>query len=205
MKKAIGLIVLSGLASSAFAQTGSLSITSSVATLDSTTTTSFTLSVWGDADFGTHIAGGGFTLSAAGGAGIVTDMVASVPPWAALGFQDNGHSGDGNHDGVIFGQLIFPPFINPDPASSLAGGPVLLASFAVTIAANSAGTIDWSTAGGLGDFVLEIFTDDGGDGSFTRLTGADISFGTTSVGNTPAPSAIALLGFGGLAAGRRRR
>ena len=107
MKNALALIAVAGIASAATAQNGSLSITSSAMTVDSTTTTSFTLSAWGDADFGTAIAGGGFSLSAVGGAGIVTDMVASPADWAALGFEDQGHAGDGNYTGMIFGQLIF--------------------------------------------------------------------------------------------------
>ncbi len=172
-------------------------------TVDSTTTTSFTLSVYADADFGTAIAGGGFSLSAVGGAGIVTDMVGSTPDWAALGFQDNGHAGDGNYNGLIFGQLIFPPFIPAAPESMLGSGPVLVGTFAVTIAADSAGVVDWSTGGGVGPFVLEVFTDDGGSGVMTQLT--DLDFGGVSVNVVPAPSAMALLGLGGLVAGRRRR
>jgi len=204
MKSTLALVAVAGLASAAAAQTGSLSITSSAATVDTTgAAATFTLSVWGDADFGTHISGGGFAMNAVGGAGVVTDMVASSAAWGALGFQDNGHTGDGNHAGMIFGQLIFPPFIPADPASALGAGPVLLGSFAVTVAANSAGTVDWTTAGGVGDFILEIFTDDGAAGSFTQLTA--VTHGAASVNVVPAPSAMALLGLGGLVAGRRRR
>ncbi len=203
MKSTLTLVAVAGLASAATAQTGSLSITSSAMTVDSTTTTSFTLSVYADADFGTAIAGGGFSLSAVGGAGIVTDMVGSTPDWAALGFQDNGHAGDGNYNGLIFGQLIFPPFIPAAPESMLGSGPVLVGTFAVTIAADSAGVVDWSTGGGVGPFVLEVFTDDGGSGVMTQLT--DLDFGGVSVNVVPAPSAMALLGLGGLVAGRRRR
>ena len=203
MKNALALIAVAGIASAATAQNGSLSMTSSAMTVDSTTTTSFTLSVYADADFGSAIAGGGFSLSAVGGAGIVTDMVGSTPDWAALGFQDNGHAGDGNYNGLIFGQLIFPPFIPAAPESMLGNGPVLIGTFAVTIAADSAGVIDWSTGGGVGPFVLEVFTDDGGAGTMTQLT--DLDFGGVSVNVVPAPSAMALLGLGGLVAGRRRR
>jgi len=203
MKNALALIAVAGIASAASAQSGSLSITSSAATVDSTTTTSFTLSVWGDADFGTHISGGGFAMNAVGGAGVVTGMTAASTAWGALGFEDLGYAADGNHNGMIFGQLIFPPFIPADPASALGAGPVLLGTFAVSIAANSAGTVDWSTAGGVGDFILEIFTDDGAAGSFTQL--AQVAQGSTSVNVVPAPSAMALLGLGGLVAGRRRR
>ncbi len=204
MKSTLALVAVAGLASVAAAQSGSLSITSSAATVDTTgAAATFTLSVWGDADFGTAIAGGAFSLSAAGGAGIISDMSGAAADWAALGFQDNGHAGDGNYNGLIFGQLIFPPFIPAAPESMLGNGAVLLATFSVTAAADSSGTVDWSTGGGVGDFILEIFTDDGGSGSFTQLTSVD--FGGASVRVVPAPSAMALLGLGGLVAGRRRR
>ncbi len=202
MKNALALIAVAGIASAATAQTGSLSITSSAATIDSTATTSFTLSVWGDADFGTAVAGGQFALSANGGAGIVTDMSGAAAAWGALGEEDQGHGGDGNYNGLIFGQLIFPPFINPDAASMLTGS-VLLGTVTVSIEANSAGVIDWSTAAGDGAFILEVFTDNGAEGEFTQLTSVD--HGTARVSVVPAPSAMALLGLGGIAAGRRRR
>jgi len=205
MKNTLVLVAAAGLASVAAAQSGSLSLLSSAATIDNSgSPATFTLSVWGDADFGTAIAGGGFSLNAVGGDALVTDMVASAASWGALGFQDNGHTGGGK-TGMIFGQLIFPPFIPADPASMLGAGPVRLGSFVVTIAADTYGVIDWST-GALGDnFVMEIFTDDGGAGTFTQLTAADIDLGGITVIIYPAPSSVALLGFGGLFAGRRRR
>lgn len=202
MKNTLALIAVAGIATVASAQSGSLSMTSSAASVDTSgAAATFTLSVWGDADFGTHIGGGGFALSATGGAGIVTSMAASVPAWGALGFEDNGAAGDGNYNAVIFGQLIFPPIIAPSADSALGNGAVLLATFSVTAAADSTGTIDWSTADAGGDFVLEIY--DEADASFTRLTSVD--FGGVSVNVVPAPSAMALLGLGGLVAGRRRR
>ncbi len=206
MRNTAILLAAAGLASAAGAQTGSLSLSVSGGTVDTTGgAATFTLAVWGDAGFGDAIAGGGFSLSAVGGAGIVTDMTTSVPDWAALGFQDNGHGGDGNYNGVIFGQLIFPPFIPAAAESMLGNGPVLVASFSVTVAADSAGVIDWSIGGGVGPFIMEIYTDDGASGSFTQLTEADITFGGASIMIFPAPSSVALLGLGGLVAGRRRR
>lgn len=202
MKKTITLIAFAGIAAAAQAQSGSLSIVPSVNTLGTTGASgTMTLSIYGDADFGTAISGGGFGISAVGGSSI-TDMTASTPLWGELGFQDLGHAGDGNHNGLIFGQLIFPPFITPFPASLLGNGPVLLGWFQITFEANTWQTIDFTTTGGIGDFTLEIF--DEATGGFTQLTG-DISHGSASVVVTPAPSALALLGLGGLAAGRRRR
>ncbi|PCI10802.1 hypothetical protein COB72_02505 [bacterium] len=204
MKNTVTLIAFAGIASIATAQSGSFSIVPSALTVDSSGGAStITLAVYGDADFGTAISGGGFSLTANGGAGIVSGMTAAVAPWGALGFMDLGDAGDGNYNGMIFGQLIFPPFIPAAADSMLANGAVLLGNFTVTIAADSAGVIDWSTAGGVGDFDMEIFTDDGAAGAFTQLSG--VSAGSASVTVVPAPSALALLGLGGIAAGRRRR
>jgi len=203
MKTTLGLIAVAGLASAAAAGGASLSIVASAATVDTTgASATVTLAVYGDA-VGTAIAGGEFALTASGGAGLVSDMTGAAAAWGALGGQDNGHAGDGNYNGLIFGQLIFPPFINPAAESMLGNGPVLLGNITVTIAADTSGVIDWSTAAGAGDFILEVFTDDGAAGIFEQLTA--VSHGSASVNVVPAPSAMALLGLGGLVAGRRRR
>jgi len=202
MKNAIALIAVAGIATVASAGGANLSIVASASTIDSTVSTSFTLAVYGDAT-GTAVAGGEFALTASGGAGIVTDMTGAAAAWGALGQEDLGHAGDGNYNGLIFGQLIFPPFINPAAESMLGNGSVLLGNITVTIAADSAGVIDWSTAAGAGDFILEVFTDDGAAGVFEQLT--DVAHGSARVNVVPAPSALAMLGLGGLVAGRRRR
>jgi MYXO-CTERM domain-containing protein len=204
MKNTLTLIAVAGLASVASAGSApSLSIVPSATSIDSTAVTSFTLSVYGDSEFGTAISGGAFSMSATGGE-IVTDMVGAAAAWGALGEMDLGHGGNGNYNGLVFGQLIFPPFIPAAEDSLLGANPVLLGVITVNIEANSAGVIDWTTgASDAGDFVLEIFTDDGGEGSFQQFT--DVSHGSASVTVTPAPSALALLGLGGIAAGRRRR
>jgi len=203
MKNTLVLVAVAGLASVAAAQSGSLSMTASGVNIDVDSIASFTLSVWGEANFGTHIAGGGFGLSAVGADGFVTNMTASVPAWGVLGFQDNGHTGGGNYAGVIFGQLIFPPVIAPSAESALGNGPVQIASFSVSVFVNGPRIIDWSVTDIGGDFILEVF--DESDSSFTQLTAADIDLGGITVIIFPAPSSVALLGFGGLFAGRRRR
>ncbi len=213
MKNAIALAAVAGIATAAAAQSGSLSIVASSNTIDSTLTTSFTLSVYGDASVGTHITGAAFNMVASGG-GMVTNMVADagVATWGGLGFEDQGHTGGGN-TGLVMGQIVFLPFIQPDAASALGNGPVLLGTFAVTIAADSVGVIDWSTAGGIGTFALEVIdvnSNPGGSppGTYSPLGGAGDSafdFGGVSVNIVPAPSAMAVLGLGGLVAGRRRR
>jgi len=200
MKNAIVMTAVAGIASAAAAQSGSFSIVPSVSTIDSSVSTNFTLSVYGDADFGTHIAGGEFALSATGGS-MVNGMTGATAAWGALGLNDRGHTGGGNHAGLVFGQLIFPPFIDPDAASALPG-PVLLGIISVSIDANSTGVINWTTAAGQGTFELEIY--DSSNESFTQLVGVGAGNATVNV-VVPAPSALALLGLGGLVAGRRRR
>ncbi|MBO6513858.1 MAG: PEP-CTERM sorting domain-containing protein [Phycisphaerales bacterium] len=202
MKNAIALAAVAGIASAAAAQTATLNIVASQSVVDSTATTQITLSVYGSADFGTHIAGGAFSLSAAGGAGVVGGMAASAADWGAFGQNDRGDAGDGNHTGLVFGQLIAPPFFPPSEDSNFTGGEVLLGSFVVDIIADSAGIVDWTVgADPIGAFVLEIF--DEADGSLTQVTAA--SYGSARVEVVPAPSAMALLGLGGIVAGRRRR
>lgn len=202
MKNTIALIALAGIASAASAQVGSFSIVPSAATVDSTgAAVTITLAVYGDADFGTAISGGGFGLSANGGAGLVSSMSAEGTAWGALGHMDLGDGSDGNYNGLIFGQFIFPPALPAHADSLLGSGPVLIGTMTVNIAADTSGVIEWSTVDSVGDFALEIF--DGADGSYTQLMTASV--GTASVTVTPAPSALALLGLGGIAAGRRRR
>jgi len=203
MKNAIALAAVAGIASAAAAQTATLNIVASQSVVNSQTTNMITLSVYGSADFGTHISGGGFSLSAAGGAGVVGAMAGAPEAWGAIGLNDLGDAGDGNYTGLVFGQLIFPPLFPPAPESDFSNGEVLVATFTVEILAGSSGMIDWSTAiaPAGGGVVLQIF--DNGDGSLTDVTAAN--FGGASVEVVPAPSAMALLGLGGLVAGRRRR
>jgi len=202
MKNTIVLAAVAGIASAAAAQSGSLSIVPSVSTIDSTVSTSFTLSVYANADFGTHVFGGGFNMANAGGAGIVSDMNFAVETWAAFGANDFGHAGDGNHDGIRYGQFFIPGLTPPLAESALVDGQLLIGVFTVDIAANSAGIIDWSTLNNPGSTsLLEIF--DNGDNSTTQLQGEQGSARVTVV--VPAPSSMALLGLGGLVAGRRRR
>ncbi len=204
MKNAIALAAVAGIASAAAAQTATLNIVASQSVVNSQTTSSITLSVFASADFGTHIVGGGFALDATGGAGVVGAMAATPVAWGAGAANDRGDGGDGNYIGLVFGQTVFPDFgFPPNPASDFTGGEVLVATFSVEILAGSSGVVDWSTAvDALSQFTLQIF--DGGDNSST--VPASFNFGSTGAVNVvPAPSAMALLGLGGLVAGRRRR
>lgn len=206
MKSCVLLAAFAGIASGALGQSASLSIVASQTVVDSTVTTSITLAVYGDADAGTHITGAWFGLSATGGEGVVDDMaLASVASWGELGEADFGHAGDGNYNGVSMGQVVFPPFLPPDPASALGSGPVLLANLRVTIAEGSLGLIDWSLVGSSNyHVVLETFASHPAhEGNYWQFVSPE--FGNVSVNVVPSPSVLGLLGLGGLVAGRRRR
>lgn len=222
MRNVVLLTAMAGLASVAAAQSGSLmsthaalpqvgagvnsgsfSIVASTATVDWTVDGNFTIDLYGDANFGTHIAGGTVSIGATQSPGFVQGMSGASVAWAAGGETDHGYDGNGGYAGLVFGQIIIPDFnLNPDPDSALANGPVLLASFQVQIT-SGVGQVDWTTAAFGDNFGLEIYDEDSGE--FTRLFDGDMNYGSASVQVVPAPSSLALLGLGGLVAGRRRR
>lgn len=200
--KSVVYVAFAGLASTAAAQSASLDIIATPEFVDGFIT-SFTLSVYGEADFGTHIAGGEFAVSYSGdSASSLTSMDASAADWGLFGENDRGYAGAGNHNGLVFGQLIAPPFFPPSEESRFtAGNPALLGTIVVSIDSNFGGFSRFDLVMGQGDFVLEIF--DEADGSLTQLS-SEVSFGSAVV-SIPSPASTALLGLGGLVAGRRRR
>jgi len=202
MRNAVVLMTMAGIASAAGAQTASLSIVASHATWDSTVTSTITLSVYASADFGTHIVGGGFSLSAVGGESVI-GMDAAAASWGALGENDRGYAGDGNYTGLVFGQLVFPPLFPPNAASDFTGGEVFVASVVVELSQVQFGGVEWTLGADPlgGGVVLQVF--DAADNSTTDVTVAN--FGSAAIFVVPSPSVLAVLGLGGLVAGRRRR
>ncbi len=205
MKNAITLAAVAGIASAAAAQTATLNIVASQSSVTPGITSAITLSVYASADFGTHIVGGGFALDAVGGAGDIGAMTATPVSWGAAASNDRGDGGDGNYIGLVFGQTVFPDFgFPPNPASDFTGGEVLVATFSVEVLAGASGVVDWTIAvDSLSQFTMQIFDSVSGDSTVA----SSVNFGTVRVGFPiiPAPSSMALLGLGGLVAGRRRR
>lgn len=197
----VALAMVCGLASAAAAQSGSFSILPSVSTINIFGSSSFTLAVFASADFGTNIAGGEFGISATGATNNISGMTGVAEAWGGLGELDRGYDGDGGHNGLVFGQLIFPPFVPPSAESALGNGAVLVATMTVSVEPDFCGFVTFTTINGQGPFALEVF--DSADNSFTQLT--DVGAGTATVGLLPAPSSLGLLGIAGLVAGRRRR
>ena len=93
--------------------------------------------------------------------------------------------------GIIAGQLHFPPLFFANTAN-----PILIWSGEWSTGNLTARTVDLST-------LSTKLTNYLPSGSSQNLTGWDEAKGTIEV--VPAPSALALLGLGGLVAGRRRR
>ena len=206
MKKTVIMAAVAGLASGAAAQTASLSIVASQATVDTTLTTSFTLSVYAESSIGTHVTGAAFNINGFG-SNMINSMTASSAAWGGLGFEDLGHDGNGS-SGMIMGQITFLPFIPPNAASALGNGPVYIGSFVVELAVDTYVDYEWTLGGGIGTFALEVIDvyanpTANPPGVITQIT--DVEFGSFAIRTVPAPSSLALLGFGGLVAGRRRR
>jgi len=195
MKSTIALVAIAGFAAAASAQNFSLSIN---APTEVTEGAVFTIDVIGDADTGTHMLGGGFSLTS--GSGLIADMAWTPAEWSAFN-TDNGYAGNGDHAGVIFGQLLIfgiPGFDVPGEGSDLG---MSIGSFQVTLGAGS-GVIDFALNAGE-PFTLQSY--DVNDGAVASSADGQLALNGARVTVTPAPSALALLGLGGLAAGRRRR
>ena len=196
MKKSIALIAVAGFAYSASAQDFSLSITAPSTIAEGSV---FTIDVIGDASVGTHMLGGGFSLLSTG-AMPIDNIVWTPADWSAFN-TDGGHTGNGNYDEVIFGQLVIPdiPGFDVPAAGSELGqrigsfqvtlGPVGFSSVHLTLVASD-------------PFALQVI--DINTGETWQNTDGNLVLGEY-IFNYPTPSTLALLGFGGLAAGRRRR
>ncbi len=200
MKSTLALVALAGLASAAAAQDFTLSITGAPMDIDTTAgDVTFTVDIMGDASVGTHFLGGSYYLNS--DSAFVTDMQWTNPSWSSFP-TDGGYAGNGNYNQVIFGQLVIPnvpPFDVPAPGSELGGS---LGTFQITVAGGSFGTLDLSLDSA-SPFTLEVVDINTGE-TFQSVNG-NLFLNGASVNLVPAPSAMALLGLGGLVAGRRRR
>ena len=120
--------------------------------------------------------------------------------WSAFN-TDSGYAGNGDHAGVIFGQLLIfgiPGFDMPADGSDLG---MSIGSFQITLGAGT-GDINFEFAAG-SPFTLQSYNE--ADGATASSADGSLTLNGATVTVTPAPSALALLGLGGLAAGRRRR
>ncbi len=205
MKNTIALIALAGIASAATAGGETFSLTmDTVASVDATDAVTITVDVIGDSSFGTHLLGGEFGLSS-GSNSMITDIRWTNAEWSTAN-GDGGYDGAGNNGTIVFGQLVVLTDLFdflPGAGSELGGS---IGSFQIDIAAGSSGTLDLSflTTDRFALKTVDVDTVNRTTASMDSNSGI-LSLNGASVEVTPAPSALALLGLGGIAAGRRRR
>ena len=202
MKTSIALVAVAGFAAAASAQNFSLSIAGAPATVDTTAgAVTITIDIIGNSDFGTHMLGGSFAVNGSGtGSALVSSMSWAAASWSAFN-TDGGNAGGGSYNAVIFGQLVIPgvpPFDVPAAGSELGNA---IGSFQIVIAQGT-GILDLSLEG-QSPFSLEVL--DLAGGTTANSTNGQLTLNGASINIIPAPSAMALLGLGGLVAGRRRR
>lgn len=195
MKVVILAAAIAGLASNASAQNFSLSLVPSATS--PAPSSSFTISVFGDADVGTHLLGGAFSIESNGEC--VQSMQWTPAAWSAFN-TDGGYAGSGDYNTVIFGQLVIPGIFPPAPGSENGS---LIGSFLVQL---DPGIGDFSITFNLvagSPFTLETVNAVTGD-TYQSSSG-NLTLGSATVSVIPAPGVLSLLGLSGLAASRRRR
>jgi hypothetical protein len=199
MKKSCIVLAFAGLATLASAQDFSLSIVGpSVGITDFAT---FTVEVYGDASLGTHMLGGSFAIEATLTEFEVLNMTWLPASWSSFN-TDGGYAGAGNYNQVIFGQLVIPgvpPFDQPAPGSELGG---LIGSLQIDVGQLGFWGIELQL---IAQDPFSLQTIDINTGETFKSSSGNITLGSFSAYFIPAPASLALLGLGGLAAGRRRR
>jgi len=195
IRTAAVVISLAGLASSAFAQNFELSIVLSSETADTSGGSAVvTATVYGDADVGTHMLGGSFSLVS--NSQMVQGMTWTPASWSAFN-TDNGYAGNGNYNEIIFGQLVIPGIFPPALGSELGGE---IGTFEITL--TGLGQANFQLVAG-SPFTLE--TVDGITGSTAIDTNGTLSLGSASIGILPAPGGLSIFALGGFCFSRRRR
>ncbi|MHA7812297.1 MAG: hypothetical protein ACX94C_02730 [Phycisphaerales bacterium] len=195
--KQIILAAVAGCATAAVAQNFSLTFVPSVTSVGLGTAT-FTATVYGDADTGSHLLGGAFSVQASGATQFVQDMTWNPASWSQFD-TDNGYAGQGNYNQVVFGQLVIPGIFPPAPGSELGSA---IGTFEFTIASGySNQIIEFELVAG-SPFTLE--TVDSVSGDTFQSSNGNLTLGAFRIG-LPTPGTASLLAFGGLMATRRRR
>jgi len=180
-----------------------------------------TLSVFVDSDYSrprfdvTHVVMAQYSLNAIGENSTVVDVsMIEGPGWEQDddNLVDAGYDGNGGHAGFAMRQVYFLPFILPDDLSSFEDGPVFLAKYEITLSEPI--TTETELGWEFGEYIeygnypytLSLFditaNPNAIPGQEEFVSASDIEFGSFYI---PSPSGLAILGLGGLFAGRRRR
>lgn len=198
MNRVVTAAAIAGCASIAAAQNFSLSLVPSVQTVDTSGGPAiFTVSVYGDADYGTHLLGGAFSLQS--DSACIVDMSWDNAAWSVFN-TDGGYAGNGNYNQVVFGQLVIPGIFPPAPGSELGS---VIGTFVVTVDGGTGGQLDMQLVAG-SPFTLE--TVDAVTGNTFQSSSGTLSLGSATVYTCiPTPGACSALMIAGLATSRRRR
>jgi len=193
--KSIALMAVAGLTTVASAQSLSvnLSFDATAIAIGETATATLSASFTGQPD-GAYLSSVNIDLIA-NGAFVSAGNVGAVA-WnnAGLGFDGQGVASGADVLGVNASQFSLIPPVT-------AGSPIAIMSFTVTGTAEGSLTYSSSTADG----APFSFSVTGGAFSDQPVSYDDSALSSGTLRVTPAPSAMALLGLGGLVAGRRRR
>ena len=157
---------------------------------------SFSLSVYGNADVGTHLLGGAFSLNSENA--VIDSITWNPAAWSQFN-TDGGYAGNGNYNQVIFGQLVIPGIFPPAPNSELGS---LIGAFQVNTVAGGVGYVDFHLIAG-SPFTLESVDSITGH-TFQSSTG-DLTLGSTSVLVYPTPGVLSGFAVCALVRTRRRR
>lgn len=193
--KSIALMAVAGLASVATAQTLDVTLSfdaTSIAVGESTTAT-LTASFSGH-PAGAYLSSVNVNLIASGAFADASNVAAIAWNNVALGFDGQGTASGADVLGVSGAQFSLIPPVT-------AGSPIVITTFTVT--GTAAGELSYSIT--TADGAPAPFTVTGGFFSDPAIQFQADAFSSSSLTVTPAPSAMALLGLGGLVAGRRRR
>jgi len=196
MKKSCSIILLSmsGFATAASAQNFSLTLVPSAQTIDTSAgAVTITMSVIGDADIGTHMLGGAFSMVS--NSPYVQDMTWAPASWSQFN-TDGGYAGNGNYNEVVYGQLLNGGPFSPKPDSAL-GMPIGM--FEITM--SGIGEVQFDLVEGT-PYTLQ--TVDANIGTLHNNTDGTLSLGSASINLVPTPGALSMLGLSGLLVSRRR-
>lgn len=200
MKNAVCILAVAGLVGAAGAQEFSLSIVGAPSSIDNSGgSVTVTMDIIGNADVGTHMLGGSFAFVS--GHPLIEDIRWTPASWSSFN-TDGGYDGNGNHNPVIFGQLVIPgvpPFDVPAAGSELGSA---IGSFQIVIGQGIFGSMDFNLVA-QDPFTLEVL--DLVAGETYQSSAGNLALNGATISVTPTPSSLALLGLGGLAASRRRR